>query len=159
MTATWHTRWGSVKRLGVRVNHAKEGGSNKTASLSGKNDVVCFYFTTVYTIKWIVYEIRWARGGEKWRESIGGETRALAICLRESEVRFWNFFFDRFDFRLVLTLFPSDFTLAVVEDLGNGRSPVLSIDRFSNYCSKSNDSWFDFFFPFRLNVISVSLAL
>lgn len=69
------------------------------------------------------------------------------------------FFFDRFDFRLVLTLFPSDFTLAVVEDLGNGRSPVLSIDRFSNYCSKSNDSWFDFFFPFRLNVISVSLAL
>lgn len=47
------------------------------------------------------------------------------------------------EFHALLNFWCPEFTRAIVEDLSNGRSPEILIDRFRNYCSNPSATWFD----------------
>ncbi|KAF4391258.1 hypothetical protein G4B88_016568 [Cannabis sativa] len=70
----------------------------------------------------------------------GNSSSALSIEFQSPLISFIQFIpFDQFVSVYVLFFLSSpEFTRAIVEDLCKGRSPVISIDRFSSYCTNSD---------------------
>lgn len=52
----------------------------------------------------------------------------------DDNLQFLIYFFVKF-------FWSAELTRAIVEDLSNGRSPEILIDRFRNYCTKPDSNW------------------
>lgn len=146
-----------------RTRQSRERGrdDNKTASLSGKNDVVCFYFYDR-----IYYKVDRLRNWLSWRRrKMAGKYRRrnsspsdLLKRIRGQILKFFFFWSIRFS-----TGFDS-LSIRFHSSCG-GRSRQWTISCAFHRSVQQllfKIQWFMvwfFFFPFRLNVISVSLAL
>lgn len=59
-----------------------------------------------------------------------------------------------FDFRLISSALSAELTKSILNDLSNGRSPSIAIDKFRSYCRNPDGSWlahiWRFLIPFSL---------